>query len=97
VKLGVSLMRKTHTFRALAALCTIHKLSDLRKVPKAEMSDFLVDKYEWLAALHDGVGMVRLEKHAVVIYCIVINAKNKLILDSAENYPVRLLTATISI
>jgi len=77
---------------------TIHKLGvrcDLRKVPKDEMSAFLVDKFEWLASLDDGVWMVRLEQHAIVDHCIVVDAKNKLILDSAEDYPVRLSAATI--
>jgi len=41
------------------------------------------------------VWIVRLEQHAIVDHCIVVDAKKKLILDSAKNYPVRLSTATI--
>jgi len=39
--------------------------------------------------------MVRLEQHAVVDHRIFVDIKKKLILDSAEDYPVRLSTARI--
>jgi len=76
----------------------IHKLSvrcELRRIPKAAMEAFQADKFGWLADLKEGVCLVRLEQHAVVDHCIVIDAKRKWILDSAEDYPIRLSAATV--
>lgn len=88
------LLSKNQHYRSVAScaqdihvVCPRH---DLRKVRKSEAHDFKVDKFDWLGSLTRGVWIVRLVEPKVVDHCIVIDGKRKLIIDSAESFPLHL-------
>ena len=70
---------------------------DLRKISKSDLVTFLADKFAWLANLDRGVWLVRLVLPGCVGHCVVIDVERKIIIDSEEPFPMRLIVEGLKI
>ena len=62
----------------------------VRKVPKSVKKEFNEDRFLWLGRLERGVWIVRLVRQQESDHCLVVDGLRKLIIDSSEQYPLRL-------
>ena len=89
---------KSRRYKRLGSVIQeLHGLGErlsLRK-PKKHIKRELVEgkkdfTFEWLSILREGVWVVRVCQRNVVDHCIAIDGKRRLILDSAERFPLQL-------
>ena len=82
-----------HYLRVATCAAHLQKMRmrcDVRKVPRASKEMFKKDPFGWLGGAAHGVWIVRLKQRNVVDHCVVVDGVRGLILDSAEEYPLRL-------
>ena len=68
----------------------VNRLRIRCEVRKVKVRELPVGAFDWLGGQSSGVWIVRLVQGNEVDHCVVIDGNRQLILDSAENYPIRL-------
>ena len=75
------------------AILLLHELAagvEMRKIPKSDAKVFKENLFAYLASSDSGVYLVHVFQPNLVSHTLVVEAGRKLIIDSAEDFPMRL-------
>ena len=82
-----------HFLKIREATLLLHELAtgvEMRKIPKCDAKVFKENPFAYLARRDSGVYLVHVFRPNLVSHILVVDASRKLIIDSAEDFPMRL-------